>query len=109
MKGGCLREDVPFALAAGAEHGDVQEFDGTRLLFFHLKTPPHQLLSHINVLEEPFETLVASRSHPIAAPPFSECTSGREDEIKQLMTPENVCKWNFDLFRLRALAGEHTF
>lgn len=45
MAGSGSREDAPVALTAGVEHGDAHEFDGTKLLFFHLKTPPDQVLA----------------------------------------------------------------
>jgi len=70
-----------------------------------------QILSYINLLEEPFGSVYELRSHPAPSPPYmqSQSAASREGDIEQLMTPENVCKWNFDLFQLRAVAGMFFF
>jgi len=42
MEGGCAGNDS-MSCEAGVVRGPVQVFDGTPLLFFHLKSPPSQV------------------------------------------------------------------
>eukprot|EP00802_Teleaulax_amphioxeia_P024826 Tamp_25577.p1 GENE.Tamp_25577~~Tamp_25577.p1 ORF type:complete len:302 (-),score=45.64 Tamp_25577:17-922(-) len=110
MEGGCAGNDS-MSCEAGVVRGPVQVFDGTPLLFFHLKSPPSQLLSHISLLEEPYPSLVRSRKHPLPSPPLTisdaKDTQEAEAAMAEMLAPERLGNWNFDLFRFRQLAGEH--
>ena len=59
-----------------------------------------QLIGHIGLLEESYETLLDSRTHPLPSPPFiNASTATPEAEIEELLRFETLRQWNFDLFR----------